>query len=725
MDNLGTEKKWAFWLCSNLKLITIDGVRREDGSIKIPEFGWYHDSTAKFLAIVSGENSVIAESGNANSYEILIESLNDLAYVDFETTEISMSGMTASISIPTVILTQNGEDTYTYRKYNKSTISDDFVMPSTLHITEDTVEFLGEAVHVYDFDTGNSETQIGYINEIQSGAFSNVTFTDCKKITISSQVKTIGSSIFTNCAAEEFDLANVEVIGSDAFSGAKMKKITAKHVKTISENSFYGCSNLTEIELPAFEKSTGYRNGPFCASALTKITLGPNTKDLGTYMFYNLKSLNTITIQSATVPKASDPFYLKGEETDVEKITMIVREQAGFLANGAAYWCGLPKDNFEYYDNSIEINKILYYWDIIDGTREAKITGAQMIEGWKEVNIDTLTIPSKLNFPTTDALPRIERLLENMAELFGDTSITYRGYLTKLGITESSTDQDVLNAFIADSANWTVLKEYFLEVLTTSSTPENEGDGEETEGDDTETVAEGEETEPSGDLVLSKDEANERIEEVMASMQETLDIAKDTALSVGDYTVVYINGDGIKNIANLFKFSELQLPYGMRTLDFGYDAIPSNLMKFSMTEAPDGVSVYFTTDERGALYNGDGSMLLLYPVGNNEKSYTVAETVKVISSSAFRNNGFLETVTFEGDVTISSNAFEGCFNLASITFQDDENETISMFIGYEIFYNCGNLKSIFVPADELEDFKDMIVYDRVIIESYLKAAAAA
>ncbi|MBE6549255.1 MAG: hypothetical protein E7670_02380 [Ruminococcaceae bacterium] len=708
LDNLGTEKTWAFWQCTSLTLVTIDGERRGEGSTKILELGWYGD-TAKFLAIVSGENSVIAESGNSSAYEILIESLNDLAYVDFETTDISMSGMTDSINIPTVILTQNGEETYTYRKYNKSTISGNFVIPSTLHTTGETVEFLGEEVNVYDFDTGVPETQIGYINNIQSGAFSNVTFTNCKKVTISSQVKTIGSSIFTNCAAEEFDLANVEVIGDSAFSGAKMKKITAEHVKTISENSFYNCTNLTEIELPAFENSTGYRNGPFCGSALTTITLGPNTKNLGTYMFYNLKSLNTITIQSAVVPTANDPFYLEGGETDVKKITMIVRKQAGFLANDATNWCGVPKDNFEYYDNSVVINNILYYWNTIDGVSEAKITGAQLIEGWELVNTDTLVIPSELNFPASDALPRIERLLENLAERLGDDNITYDGYLVNLGMTETSTDQDIVSAFSADAnADWANLKEYLLEVLTTAT--ETEGDGEATEG---------EETEPSGDLVLSEDAAYALIAEVMTAMKETLDVAKDTALSVGNYKVVYINGDVIKNIATLFKFSELQLPYGLRTLDFGYDSVPSNLERFSITDAPGGETCYFTVDERGALYNGDGTMLLLYPVGNKEESYTVANTVKIIASSAFRNNAFLETVTFNGDVTLSSNAFDGCMNLVEVIFEDDQNAEVSRFIGYEIFYNCGNLKSIVVPSAQLDAYKQMIVYDRIVIESYL------
>ena len=704
LDDLGNEDTWAFWKCTSLVLVTIDGEHRGPGSKAILELGWWSD-TAKFLAIVSGTNSVIPSSTSAggSSYEILVDSLNDLAYGNFTTHEITMDGLTGSYSIPTLILTKNGDESYSYRKHNETSIAGDFVIPSTLHSTGRTVEFLGEEVEIYDFDTGNLSTQVGYINEITTAAFSGVSFANCKKVTMSSQVRTIGASTFANCAAEEFDLANVETIGVGAFSGAKMKKLTAKHVKTLSEESFYNCINLKELELPSFEVANGTRNGPLCGSGVTKVTLGPNTRNLGKFMFYKCTSLNTITIESAIVPIAQDPFYLEGGQTKVNDITMIVREQAGFLDADPTNWFGVPRDNFEYYDNSTEVNKILYYWNIIKGTNEAKITGVKLLEGWQEVNGDIFVIPSTLQLPPSDALPRAERLLEDLAAYFENENITYNGYLALFDLTVESNDEDILEALIEDANNgWEKLKTYLLSVLLSTPIEPDESYPDSAEP-----------------FFMTQEEAIAAITEAMDDMEEDLKKAKEALLSVGEYKVVYVNGDVIKSVSNVYSFVELKLPYGLRTLDFGYDDIPSKLVRFSITDAPEGEQVYFTVDERGALYNRDGSILLLYPVGNKEKSYTVADTVKVISSSAFRNNNFLETVIFEGDVSISSNAFDSCLNLREIIFEDDGNGLPSMFIGYDIFYNSGNLTHIYVPVGELERYKEMIVYDRVIIDSYM------
>ena len=347
LDNLGTDSKasWTFCYCKNLVLVTVDGARRGAGSVPLKNFGWY-SGTGEFLVIVSGGKSIVEGASYVEKYEILIDNLSDLAYGNFTTKEITMEGLTGSYSLPSLILTKNGEESYAYRKHNEKSISGDFVIPSTLHLTGETVEFLGEEVEIYDFDTGDLSTQVGYINEIKASAFSGVSFANCKKVTMSSQVRAIGASTFASCAAEEFDLANVETVGVGAFAGANMKKLTAKHVKTISENSFQNCVNLTELELPSLEVATGTSKGPLSGSGVTKVTLGPNTRNLGKYMFYNCKSLTTITIESAIVPTANDPFYLTGGETDVNNITMIVREQAGFLDADPTNWCGVPRDNF-------------------------------------------------------------------------------------------------------------------------------------------------------------------------------------------------------------------------------------------------------------------------------------------------------------------------------------------------------------------------------------------
>lgn len=701
LDNLGTQDTWAFWKCSSLAFVVIDGERRGAGSIKIKELGWWNDDTAKFIAIVSGKESVISHTSSSKAeYELLVDSLGDLLYVDFVTSEITLSGLTDYISMPTAIFNNNGVGTYTYRKYTKSSVPSDFIMPSTIHTTGETVSFLGEEVNLYALDTGDSSTQIGYVNEINIGAFSNVRFDNCKKVTIPKHVKTIGHSTFAGCSAEEFDLSNVEVIGESAFSGAKLKKITAEHVKTIGEKAFYQCTNLTKIELPAFEVSYGSSSGSFGLSGLQYIKLGPNTKNLGKCIFYGCKSLNTIFIESATAPVANDPFYSKGGECNPLNITMIVREQADYLVDGATNWNGVPADNFEYYDNSSTYKGIMYYWDVVDGTREAKITGTQLTDDWMTENTDTLMIPSTVIVPISDALPRISRLFTRFATYLENQNVTYEGYLAELDLVEGYTDQDILDAFVNDSkSEWVTLRAYLLSVLISEDTTLEEEDN-----------------------VITEDEALVMIDNVMVLMKEPCEQTAEAAKSVGTYTIVYVSGDTIKSIANVFSFKNLQLPYGLRTLDFSYDSVPDTLEAFSYDpSAPEGTSFYFTIDSHGVLYNRDGTILLIYPKGSANESYTVADSVKMVSSSAFRNAFFLKTVEFNGDITLSSNSFDSCQSLSNVIFKSD---TPSVFAGYSIFYNCGNLEKIYVPVGKLDDYKAMVIFDRVVIENYLAESPA-
>lgn len=704
LDDLGTEDTWAFWKCPKLALVTIDGERRGPNSVKVKELGWWNDDTAKFLAVVSGGNSVILHTGSSKKeYEILVDSLNDLLYVDFVTTDIEISGLTDSISMPTAIFDNNGPGTYTYRKYTSAAVPSDFVIPSTIHTTGNKVEFLGEEVDLYALDTGDSSTQVGYINDINSGAFANVSFSNCKKVTLSSHVKALRADTFKNCNAEEFDLANVETIGASAFSGAKLKKIKADHVKTVGEAAFYNCTNLTEIELPAFEVSQSSSSGSFGLSGLVKITLGPNTLSLGKNTFYGCKSLNTIVIQSAVAPTATNPFYLEGGGCDPLKITMVVREQAGFLAGGSTNWYGVPADNFEYYDNSSTVNRVMYYWNVIDGTREAKITGSQLLDGWEEDNIDSLLIPSTFSIAANEALPRVMRLVERFATHLENESITYEGYLAQLNLGDAPEAQAILDAVVSDSeSDWELLRAYLLSVITAED--EEASDGEE------------------ASTLITEEEATAKINEAFTLLEESCESTVTAALSVGSYTVVYVSGDTIKTISNTFKYKNLQLPYGLRTLDFNYESVPATLERFSIDpNAPENTVMYFTVDANGALCNRDGSVLLLYPTGNTSENVEIDEGVKIIASSAFKNALFLRYVVINGPVTISSNAFEGCLNLTNVTFA---SSAPSLLAGYSIFYNCGNLDKIYVPSGSLDAYKAMIIYDRVIIEKYLAESPA-
>ena len=69
--------------------------------------------------------------------------------------------------------------------------------------------------------------------------------------------------------------------------------------------------------------------------------------------------------------------------------------------------------------------------------------------------------------------------------------------------------------------------------------------------------------------------------------------------------------------------------------------------------------------------------------------------VKEIGSGAFEDNTTIISIIIPDSVTtIGSNAFDGCSNLATVTFGENSQLTT---IGYRAFYSCSSLTSIIIP----------------------------
>ena len=117
-------------------------------------------------------------------------------------------------------------------------------------------------------------------------AIANNAFANNKKITkvtIGSNVKTIGKKAFYKCT--------------------KLKTVKiGKNVTTIGSNAFYGCSKLSAVSLGS--KVTTISDKAFykCTS-LTKITLPSKVKKIGKQAFYGCKKLKSITIKTTKLTK--------------------------------------------------------------------------------------------------------------------------------------------------------------------------------------------------------------------------------------------------------------------------------------------------------------------------------------------------------------------------------------------------------------------------------------
>jgi len=122
------------------------------------------------------------------------------------------------------------------------------------------------------------------------------------------------------------------------------------------------------------------------------------------------------------------------------------------------------------------------------------------------------------------------------------------------------------------------------------------------------------------------------------------------------------------------------------------------------------------SDINGVLFNKDQTILIYYPRGKLDTSYTIPGTVTTIGNNAFQICYNLTSVIIPDSVTIiGSYAFEDCSSLTSVIIPDSVTiigevafrncnncQTITIgsaveTIGYDAFENCESLTSVIIP----------------------------
>lgn len=110
----------------------------------------------------------------------------------------------------------------------------------------------------------------------------------------------------------------------------------------------------------------------------------------------------------------------------------------------------------------------------------------------------------------------------------------------------------------------------------------------------------------------------------------------------------------------------------------------------SITVADDNPQ-YCSVD--GVLFDEDKSVLIQYPVGNRQSSYSIPDGVTTVGWYAFAGCDRLTSVNIPNGVTsIEDGAFFGCDKFASITIPDSVKS-----IGNDAFNSCDALASITIP----------------------------
>ena len=128
--------------------------------------------------------------------------------------------------------------------------------------------------------------------------------------------------------------------------------------------------------------------------------------------------------------------------------------------------------------------------------------------------------------------------------------------------------------------------------------------------------------------------------------------------------------------------------------------INSNLA--SIEVAPENTSYASVS---GVLFNKEMTTVIQYPMGRDDASYVIPDSVTDIRDGAFYGNQHLETVTIpNGVTTIGSGAFESCYQLKEI---DVPESVTTIYNG--AFHHCDSLEKITINHPYCKMYGDAIV----------------
>ena len=164
--------------------------------------------------------------------------------------------------------------------------------------------------------------------------------------------------------------------------------------------------------------------------------------------------------------------------------------------------------------------------------------------------------------------------------------------------------------------------------------------------------------------------------------------------TINGKTVIAI---GAGAFSNLYGITEIVIPATVKTIDISAFENCFDLQKITYEGSP----TYFGSIN-GVLYGDNNKLLLKYPEGKTDESFTVPTRVDIIKSSAFKNNKFIKHITLPDEVgndnyvgKIEAYAFYGCTSLESINLGHVN------YFERECFKNCQSLKSVTFEAENV------------------------
>ena len=136
------------------------------------------------------------------------------------------------------------------------------------------------------------------------------------------------------------------------------------------------------------------------------------------------------------------------------------------------------------------------------------------------------------------------------------------------------------------------------------------------------------------------------------------------------------------------QLTEISLPGTLKLIG---DSFPGECPRLKTIILGEGCTAYRLQD--GVLFDAEMEKLICRPAARSELSYTVPDSVRTITGSAFENNKDLIEITIPDSVTtIEISAFYGCEQLRNLTIPDSVTS-----LGRFALYECSELKTVRLP----------------------------
>ena len=201
-------------------------------------------------------------------------------------------------------------------------------------------------------------------------------------------------------------------------------------------------------------------------------------------------------------------------------------------------------------------------------------------------------------------------------------------------------------------------------------------------------------------------------------------VIEDGVLNIASYTFSYLDIEEItfpntvediyyQAIRNCEKLKVISIPASVKNIETSLYWYCNKVEKIVV----DNNNQWYCSDDSGALFNKEKTVLYHYPASNTTDFYSVPETVETIGEGAFYGNTYLKSIHITDNVLnierwafmycesletvkipknlkiISGQSFCNCYALKEIAIPDGVTK-----ISYYAFQDCRSLKEITVPA---------------------------